>query len=153
MTEKLKVRIDKLEKNLMYANIENQSISQRGVDWHIDHSLKVILGVLMSLEASNNKEYKYKFNFLRTFCLTFSYLPRGKARAPKVVNNLNQIQISELKKQIELSRVIINNLDSFDSKSNFKHPYFGVLNLKQSLKFLDVHTKHHLKIIDEIKNG
>ena len=36
------------------------------------------------------------------------------------------------------------------ANSNFKHPYFGVLNLKMTKRFLEIHTNHHLKIIKEI---
>lgn len=152
MIEKLKTRIKELEDNLNYINVENQSISQRGVDWHLDHSLKVIIGILKTLQLSNPKDYSYKFNYLRTFCLTFYYLPRGKAKAPKAVNNEGEIQINDIKKQIEISRSLLKNIESLNVNSYFKHPYFGLLNLKQSLKFIVIHTNHHLKIINEIKN-
>ena len=142
--------IEQLENNISNANLINQSISLRGVDWHIDHSLKVIIGVNKILIKSEEKDYKWKFNFIRTVCLTLAYFPKGKGKAPKVVNNEEDIQIDDLKKQLKLVKELLANKSKLKPKSNFNHPYFGLLNLKQSQRFLAVHTQHHLKIIDEI---
>ena len=142
--------IDQLENNISNANKIDQSISQRGVDWHIDHSLKVIIGVSKTLIKSDEQDYKWKFNFLRTVCLTLAYFPKGRVRAPKLVNNKEAILIEGLKNQIQLVKELIANKSKLKPKSNFNHPYFGLLHLKQSQRFLAVHTKHHLKIINEI---
>lgn len=142
--------IEQLDNNISNANLINQSISLRGVDWHIDHSLKVIIGVNKILIKSEEQDYKWKFNFIRIFCLTLAYFPRGKGKAPKVVNNEEVIQVDDLKKQLKLVKELLTNTSKLKPKSNFKHPYFGLLNLKQSLRFLTIHTKHHLKIINEI---
>jgi hypothetical protein len=40
--------------------------------------------------------------------------------------------------------------DSFDKNAHFPHPYFGKLNKKSTEWFLNLHTKHHLKIMDDI---
>lgn len=145
--------IEELEKNISNANKIDQSISQRGVDWHIDHSLKVIIGVIKSLIKSEEKDYKWKFNFIRLVCLTLAYFPKGKAKAPKVVNNREEIQLADLSSQLQLVKELLANKSKLKPQSNFKHPYFGLLNLKQSQRFLAIHTKHHLKIIEEIINA
>lgn len=142
--------INQLENNISKANSIDQSISQRGVDWHIDHSLKVIIGVSKTLIKSNEEDYKWKFNLLRTVSLTLGYFPKGKGKAPKVVNNKEAILIEDLKTQLELVKELIENTSKLKAKNNFNHPYFGLLNLKKSQRFLTVHTKHHLKIINEI---
>jgi len=33
----------------------------------------------------------------------------------------------------------------------FEHPFFGKLKLKQTINFLEIHTMHHLDIIEDIK--
>jgi hypothetical protein len=32
----------------------------------------------------------------------------------------------------------------------FEHPYFGKLKLKETIRFLEIHTQHHLDIIRDI---
>jgi hypothetical protein len=32
----------------------------------------------------------------------------------------------------------------------FHHPFFGHLKLNKTIKFLEIHTNHHLQIIHEI---
>ncbi|GAA4949969.1 hypothetical protein GCM10023314_24170 [Algibacter agarivorans] len=34
--------------------------------------------------------------------------------------------------------------------SHFKHHVFGMLAKQQTLRFLEIHTKHHLKIVNDI---
>lgn len=41
-------------------------------------------------------------------------------------------------------------IEHFDKNAFFEHPLFGVLNKKDTMKFLKMHTTHHLKIIQDI---
>ena len=45
------------------------------------------------------------------------------------------------------------DLETLNANSYFKHPYFGDLNLKKTLWFLNLHTNHHLKIIKDIADN
>jgi hypothetical protein len=147
---KLNQYIDQLEQNCkLYATI-NKNVSSKGVDWHIDHSLKVFNNVVFSLKESNPADFKWKFNFLRSYILCLGKIPRGKAKAPKAVNNLKSISIEELHQQINEAKKYVLELPTFHKKSNFNHPYFGVLNLRMTILFLEIHTHHHLKIIKDI---
>ncbi|MFN8364825.1 MAG: hypothetical protein U0T78_06125 [Cloacibacterium normanense] len=38
-------------------------------------------------------------------------------------------------------------IKNLPSQSYIEHPYFGHLDVKQTLKFLKIHTQHHLKIV------
>jgi hypothetical protein len=37
-----------------------------------------------------------------------------------------------------------------DKNTHFPHPFFGILNKKETANFLALHTKHHLMIIKDI---
>lgn len=147
---KLNQYINQLEKHSKHYATINKKVSSKGVDWHIDHSLKVFNNVVFSLKKSNPADFKWKFNFLRSYILCSGKIPRGKAKAPKAVNNLNTISIDELNQQLIEAKKYVLELPNLHKKSNFNHPYFGVLNLRMTILFLEIHTRHHIKIIDDI---
>ena len=62
LTETMKAKLPFIDK-------KNEAVSQAAVGWHIQHSLMVINTIITSLEKSDTKEYKWKFNFLRTIIL------------------------------------------------------------------------------------
>jgi predicted ATPase len=142
--------INKLENNIDSKDVFNSQVSQVDVSWHLAHSLKVLHNIIKVLQVSNPADYRWRFNLNRSFVYFINFIPRGKGKAPKAVMPANEISKEELEKEIARVRQLLNELPHLDAKSNFTHPYFGQLNLKQTKKFLAIHTKHHLKIIDDI---
>ena len=134
------------------SDIENLKVSKKGIDWHLDHSLKVLIGVPKALHQSNPTAFKSNFNFMRLLVYTFNWIPRGKGKAPKHVRSYDPITKEQLYTQIELAKESLNMLDTLDKNSHFAHPYFGSLNLKNAKKMMSLHTKHHLKICRDILN-
>ena len=108
------------------------------------------LNLLSAVERSNPKDYKWKFNFVRTYIFVKNEIPRGKAKAPKSVVPEEIITKDDILLKIEKAKEKIANLKNLPRKANFNHPYFGNLNLKQTIKFLNLHIEHHLKIINDI---
>ena len=97
-----------------------------------------------------DREYTNNFKFLGKIFLTLGYFPRGKGKAPKHVKPPEVILKEDLISQVEAAKSNIKILGSLDTNSFFKHPLFGNINTKRVYRFLEVHTKHHLKIIDDI---
>ncbi len=127
----------------------NLKVSKSTVGWQIDHSLKVINGIIGQLkEAPTDK--KSKLTLLGRFCLATRYIPRGKGKAPKTVLPPEHIELSQLNEQLELAKKRLPEIQNVNAKATFKHPYFGILTKKQTLKFIEVHTNHHLKIVRDI---
>jgi hypothetical protein len=142
--------VNKLENNIDSKDVFNSQVSQVNVSWHIAHSLKVLHNISKVLQSSNPDDYLWRFNSNRSFVYFINFIPRGKGKAPKAVMPAEDISKEELHKDIATVRQLLNELQHLDAKSNFTHPYFGQLNLKQTKKFLAIHTKHHLKIIEDI---
>ena len=79
--------------------------------------------------------------------MTTGYIPRKKAKAPKftipsggeIIQNIENL-IVDIKKNLP-------EVENLNANSFVEHPLFGHLNLKQTIKFLSIHTHHHLKII------
>jgi hypothetical protein len=142
--------INKLENNIDSKDVFNSQVSQVNVSWHLAHSLKVLHNIIKVLQVSNPADYRWRFNLNRSFVYFINFIPRGKGKAPKAVVPANEISKEELHKDIATVRQLLEELQHLDTKSNFTHPYFGQLNLKQTKKFLVLHTNHHLKIMDDI---
>ncbi|MEO6537569.1 MAG: hypothetical protein ABIT07_13030, partial [Ferruginibacter sp.] len=77
-------------------------------------------------------------------------IPRGRAKAPKVVQPVGEINAEDITGILQQTKLNINSLKDMKDNHYFAHPYFGKLNLKPTIKFLRIHTHHHLKIINDI---
>lgn len=139
-----------LENKVAHLNAFDEKISKSNVAWHIDHSLKVIIAITESLKKSNPSNYQWKFNFKRQLVYTLGFIPRGKGKAPKAVQSFDDITKETIELQLKEASIALEEIQQLDGNSYFQHPYFGSLNLKPTLKFLNIHTQHHLKIIDDI---
>ncbi len=143
--------IDQLQSDIASFDKVNLAVSSGSVGWHIGHSLKTIDQIVTACKHSNPNEYQWHFNFKSFLFLSIAKkFPRGKARAPKIVRPEGDISQETLTLSLENIRENLRNWDSFDKNVHFPHPYFGVLNKKETENFLVLHTKHHLMIIKDI---
>ena len=142
--------INQLEANIEFENQSDLTISKVAVGWHIDHSLKVLNGVVTVLKNSNPEEYQKKFNLMKKLIFLLGFIPRGKAKAPKIVRPEGEINRDTLASSVSKVRENLIGWKDFDKNANFPHPFFGVLNKKETENFLVLHTKHHLMIVNDI---
>lgn len=142
--------IKELESYIAVKDKRNEAVSTSDVAWQIDHSLKVFNLVSETLIKSNPEEYSSRFNKWRLLLFTIGYFPRGKVKAPKFVRPPEDILIEDLNSQLQLAYQNIEKLKSAHKHVHFKHFIFGVLHKKRTIRFLQLHTTHHLKIIREI---
>ena len=149
----LKTIVNQLESHIVDFENTNVAISQSSIGWHIDHSLMVINGIIDQLKKSNPEQYIWRFNWNRIFIQSINKIPRGKAKAPKVVQPLETATAALLISKLEIAKNSLVDLETLNANSYFTHPYFGDLNLKNTLWFLNLHTNHHLKIIKDIANN
>lgn len=141
-----------LEKLYLYIKDDaklNTAVSSVNIGWHIEHSLLVISRIIDTVTNSDPSKYEYKFDFKRTIVFLLGKFPRGKANAPDIVipKQNEQVNYDAL---FASTRVAIKNLESVKPNQYFTHPIFGKLNKKHTFVMLDIHTKHHLKIIEDI---
>ena len=148
--ESLDVLLNDIEGSIKYKDSFNSNVSQRDVGWHIAHSLKAVIKITEAVSNSDPLGYQRRLNFARSLVYCIGFIPRGRGKAPKSVLPTADISESTLREELVLVRKLVGELEHLDPKSNFLHPYFGQLNLRQTKWFLALHTKHHLKIIDDI---
>lgn len=142
-----------LEAAISHAELVATKISNSSIAWQVDHSLRVITNICRALEKSNPADYKAKFSIVRAYIFLRGSIPRGRGKAPKIAVAQGEISIDEIKALLSLAREQIPKLQKLHKNAHFPHPYFGNLNLKPSMRFLEIHTEHHLKIIRDIKKA
>lgn len=150
IVKKLVRLIDDLKSKMEYAAVSNLKISGAPVAWHIDHALLVINAITHSIEKSNPSEYSSKRSFGKWYVFTFHKIPRGRAQSPKAVRPDQNFTTEDINRHFEICYTSLEKLNHLDRDKFFTHPYFGHLNLKSSIKFIEIHTKHHLSIINDI---
>jgi hypothetical protein len=140
----------RLESHISNFKKTNPKVSNSTIGWQIDHCLLVINGIIGQLEISDPSKYQPKWTFPKFIVFTTGKIPRGKAKAPKVVIPTQVATQEELLAKLAAAKNNVLKLDSFSENQFFNHPFFKDLNVKQTKKFLTIHTKHHLKIIEDI---
>ncbi len=145
-----KSQINFFENNIPNSDNINLSISEGSVGWHIAHCCLVFVSIANVVSASNQAEYKPKFNWKKLLVLFTGKIPRGKAKAPDRVKPKEIVTKHSLLLQIEDVKQKLKLLDGLHKNTFFEHPYFGKLNLDETKKFLSIHNNHHSKIILDI---
>ena len=146
---KLLKYVKELESKIPNQEDYNADISKSNVGWHIEHILLTIKMIIEAVEKSNPANYTWSFKLSRIVVFTMNKIPRGRAKAPKVVVPKTYDE-QTLLEHLKIVTLKIQGLENMSSDKYFDHPYFGNLRLNKTIKFLEIHTKHHLEIINDI---
>lgn len=146
----LKILIKELGEHIPEQALINPHVSKGSVGWHIAHSLLTINQIIGALELSNPEEYKRTIDVRRSLVLFFGIIPRGKIKAPNRVQPQMAIDETLLAQNIRETERNLALLDRLGSGNFFHHPFLGDFRLKPAIRFMQVHTNHHLKIIKDI---
>lgn len=144
--------LNQLGSKIPFSEAVNEEISKSDVAWHIEHTLLTLNGITDFLIQANPKNYRWSFNFIRIVVLTMKKIPRGRAKAPEIVQPKGSINKESLHAHVGLTKNKIKALAMISKENYFTHPFFGDLKLNQTIGFLEIHTKHHLEIIEDINN-
>ncbi len=147
---KLHTLLRDIETKIALQNMQQQSVSASSIGWHIEHSLLAINKIIAATKNSDASTYKFIFKPIKYIVFLTNKIPRGKAKNPKSVEP-DFFDENTLKAHFIATLAIIKEIEIIDKNKYFKHPYFGNLKLKDTVKFLEIHTKHHIKIINDIQ--
>src|ERR1700744_206561 len=97
-------------------------------------------------------------SLLGLLVLSFGKLPPVKVKVPAAiaaktpVRNMSKEEVRNMlikcRKKIDEVAPLIRDASP---RRRIKHPRFGMLNAKQWLKFILIHSKHHLKQLDRVE--
>lgn len=151
MTQEIESLLEELAQNIPFYDRQKPGVSKSGIGWHIEHSLLTIDRVAERLLQTDSRNYKWKFSFPRLLVFTTQMIPRARAQSPASVQPGEHITQETLAAHLKSATEKLKQLAQAKKDQYFEHPFFGHVKLKQAVKFLAIHTKHHLKIIRDIK--
>lgn len=143
-------QIEEMESYLPYRDLANLEVSQASIAWQLDHSLKAIINLTEALQNSDPNDYNRNFNLSRTFVFTAGDFPRGVAQAPASVTPPEVILVETLIDQFATAKLKAGILQDLPENASYDHAQFGLLNRNEVARLIEVHTHHHLKIIEDI---
>jgi hypothetical protein len=152
-TEKLRGLVDELEFAIKDRDLTSKPVSSVSICWQLEHSLLVLNAVMDVLKSSNPEEFKKKFNLSKFYIFSIGRIPKGRGRSPKSVQPKEAATSERLGELVKVARANISTLSELELDKFFKHPIFGNLRLRDSTRFLELHTEHHLKIIRAIQKS
>lgn len=148
--KKLEALISELETRIRDQHLLNPAVSKAAVGWHIEHSLLVLQVIIDALVKSVPDKYKSTFDIRRQVVMLVGIIPRGKVKAPTAVRPVETFHESSLRQHLFAVRESLKSMESLSKGHYFTHPFLGDFKLKPAIKFMRVHTNHHLKIINDI---
>jgi len=143
-------QFNSIEKLIPKREAKNEKVSQADVAWHLDHLLKTINQLTNELENSNPAKFTSSFSMQKAFVFTMGRIPRGVAKTPENLRPPDVILTDNLYAQLANAREKVAKISNLNENAFFGHPVFKNINRDQTIRFLEIHTKHHLKIIKDI---
>jgi hypothetical protein len=131
-------------------------VSGWSVGEQVDHILKVLdrsLGLLLTSDQALPKG----INLTGRLLLALRRLPRGVAKSPAALRGAER-PAGELREQASripplLAKVREDPARFARPTPVYPHPYFGGLDAARAVRFLAVHTDHHLRIVADIRRA
>ena len=150
--KKLYTLLTELEKSIPHQALLNPQVSQVPVGWHIEHSLLVLNAIVSGLKKSRPAAYKPTFDWRRQVVLVLGVIPRGKIKAPAAVRPVETFNAASLQQHLYTTKANLESIGQLSPDHFFTHPFLGDFKLIPAVKFMQVHTRHHLKIIRDIRD-
>ena len=145
--KKILTQLDEIENLKSFSTKSKPSVSDASVGWHLEHSLLVIKSILEGLQKSDPQKYQSQNKLSKFLVLLTGYIPRKGGKAPKFTIPNNEAYEENVTKYLETVKNSLSQVNEMAPNSFIQHPYFGHLNRNTSIKFLYIHTNHHLKIV------
>lgn len=138
------------------------AVSGWSVGQHVEHLARSNGGVLRQLEtllADPGKAAPLAGgpSFVGRVVLLVGRIPRGRGDSPASVRPQG-VARDEVERVLAQARERVARLAGRAAEidrlpARFPHPIFGPLTAPQWMRFLDVHNRHHLRIVDDVERA
>lgn len=135
--------------------VPRPEISAWSVGEHFDHMAKVCRATLVQVgkdEAIDQPPIRWIGHVI----LGAGWIPRGRGRSPERMRGAVGTA-TDLEQLIDAAREALEHVAAHPPRERrkplVKHPVFGGLDARQSIRMLAVHNAHHMKIVHQIDRG
>jgi hypothetical protein len=142
--------LNELELLIASADVRAPAVSGWSVGQQIEHTLLTIRGVVAELVKGKSRTQPPKPTLMGRAILAVGRIPRGRGESPIAVLPRSTPGQRELSVLLKRCRESVRHLAAVHDENTFLHPIFGRLDKKGSIRFLSIHTAHHLRIIRDI---
>lgn len=122
---------------------------------HAEHMALAGHGSVGQLDKALEREGGPPIHFFGRLVLLLGWIPRGIGKAPPTTapKHIERAEIAALLEALR-SRVTALDLERIDrGRGRAHHPAFGGFTARQWLRFLDIHHRHHLRIVRDLKTA
>ena len=140
--------------------LEAPKVSRWNIGQQVEHLLNADTTILDRWDLVERGEAPSSQGGLRwpgMVCLGLGWIPRGKGKAPEPTRPVDVSSTELIDGLLSLRRRISQigrDLAIHETASwRSRHPYFGALSPAQWLRFMDVHHRHHLAIVRDIRKA
>ena len=142
--------LQELRRSLDHADRTAPEVSGWSVGMHIHHCELVMIGICRSMARSTLPPPRTGFNLLRSIVLLTGRIPRGRAQSPEEAVPTPDVPGTDLEKALDLAERMMDKTRKRKPDVWYRHFAFGVLRRDAALRVLEIHNRHHLRIIRDI---
>jgi hypothetical protein len=122
---------------------------------HAEHMALAGQGSVNQLDKALEREGGPPIGFMGRLVLLLGWIPRGIGKAPATTapKHVERVEVTAL---LEALRTRVTTLDLeriARGGGRAHHPAFGGFTARQWLRFLDIHHRHHLRIVQDLKRA
>lgn len=145
--------VDELASWIPRLDQSNPKVSNWTVGQQIYHCLVATTTIAKSVTGSDPGSEVPSFSLPRFVVMTLGWIPRGKGKAPKGSQPESQPTSEELQALVGPAKEALAAAAGAPADAFWRHFKFGVMPRDNALKFIEIHNRHHLRIIEDISKG
>lgn len=146
----IQTHLDSLKSYIDDAPVRVLSVSGWSVGQHLHHCGLAMVGICEALAASAPPMPCVPLSLPRLMVLGTGRIPRGRAQAPDAVLPEAEPTVELVRDILERSRQGLDAAAGLGETAWFNHPFLGPMSRKTTLRFIAIHNRHHLRLIEAI---
>ncbi len=143
-------QIRAFEALLPHRDVIAPTVSQWSVGMHLHHSALAMQVVAAELLRCDTAAPRWQLNPMRTLILLTGRIPRGRAQVPAAARPVPDLSEDRVASALKEAAQSVRQLPDARADAWFRHFALGVIRARSVPRFLEVHNRHHVRIISDI---